>query len=71
MALSASSMASRIEAYMAAVSNPQIVGAGSITSYRNALMVAMCQGIIDEIHSDAVVHTVDSRGDTCNNGTIT
>lgn len=56
---------------MAAVTPVQIVGAGSTGTYRNALLEAMCQGIIDEITSDAVVHTVDSRGDTCNNGTIT
>ncbi|MES2048846.1 MAG: hypothetical protein V4447_10625 [Pseudomonadota bacterium] len=71
MTLSATSMATRIEAYMAAVPAQQIVGPGAIGGYRNALMIAMCQGIIDEITQDAVVHTVDSRGDTCNNGTIT
>ena len=71
MTLSASSMANRIIAAMAAAAAPQIVGAGDYHAARLASMTAMCQGIIDEITSDAVVHTVDSRGDTCNNGTIT
>jgi uncharacterized membrane protein len=71
MTLSASDLAARIEANLAAVTPVQVVGAGSVTGYRNALMLALAQAIVDEITSNAVVHTVDSRGDTCNNGTIT
>lgn len=56
---------------MDAVPPVQIVGTGNINSYRDALLLAMCQGIVNEITAHAVVHTVDSRGDTCNNGTIT
>ena len=37
----------------------------------NAAVVLWLQGIVDEITSNAVVHTADSRGDTCNNGTVT
>lgn len=71
MTLSANNMADRIDAYIAAVPVSQVAGAGSISSYRHAVLVAMCHGIIDEITSAAVVHTVDNHGDVCNNGTIT
>lgn len=70
MSLNAASMASRIHTYIDAVPPTQVTGAGSIDSYRVALMTAMCQGIIDEIHAAAVVSTTDSRGDTCTNGTV-
>lgn len=71
MTLSASTMAANIRTAMDAVPPVQIVGTGNINSYRDALLLAMCQGIVNEITAHAVVHTVDSRGDTCNNGTIT
>ena len=69
MALSASSMASRIQTYVLAVTPAQVVGAGTISGYQLAIMEAFCQGIIDEIHSDAVVTTSDAQGGT-NTGTI-
>ena len=31
---------------------------------------AIAKAIIDEITKNAVVHTTDSNGDTCDNGTI-
>lgn len=71
MALSASSMKGRIEAYTAAVSASQSQNAATALAYRDAMLQALCQGIIDEIVANATVHTVDSRGDTCNNGTVT
>jgi uncharacterized membrane protein len=71
MSLSASSMKSRIEAYMAAVSDVQVSTSGPAVGYRDAMLLALCEGIVDEITSNAVVHTVDSRGDTCNSGTVT
>jgi hypothetical protein len=71
MTLSASSMASKVKAAIDAVSAVQVVGSGSIDAYRTALILAMCTGIVEEITQNAVVHTIDSMGDTCNNGTIT
>lgn len=71
MGLSASSMKARIEANIAAVAASQGSDAGAANSYRDQVLQAMCQGIVDEITSNAVVHTADSRGDTCNNGTVT
>ncbi len=71
MSLSATSMAAKVETYIAAVPPHQQVGGGSINSYRHDILVAMCQGIIDEITENAVVHTVDNVGNFCNNGTIT
>ena len=54
MALSASSMATRIQEYVLAVTPSQVVGAGSISGYQLAIMTAFCQGIIDEFHANAV-----------------
>lgn len=71
MALSAASMKARIESYTAAVGAVQVSTPGPANAYRDAILQAFCQGIIDEIHANAVVSTVDSRGDTCNNGTVT
>jgi hypothetical protein len=64
-------MKNRIESYMAGVAAVQVSAAGPANAYRDAILLAMCQGIVDEITANAVVHTTDSKGDTCNNGTIT
>ncbi len=69
MALSNVSMASRIQSYVLAVAHSQVVGAGSINGYQLAILEAFCQGIIDEIHADAVVTTTDAQGGT-NTGTV-
>jgi uncharacterized membrane protein len=71
MALSAASLKGRIDTYMAAIGATQTSDATTAQSYHDQMLLALCQGIVDEITSNAVVHTVDSRGDTCNNGTIT
>lgn len=71
MALSASRLASAIKTAVDAVTDVQVVGAGSVDSYRSALYIAIATAIVNEITGNAVVHTIDSRGDTCNNGTIT
>lgn len=69
MAMSAASMAARIETAMEGVTPEQLVGAGSISGYRNSLIVAMCQGIIAEIQDNAVVTTNDAQGGV-NTGTV-
>jgi len=33
-------------------------------------ILAICKGIVKEIQDNAVVHTIDSDKDTCDNGTI-
>jgi len=33
-------------------------------------ILAICKGIVKEIQDNAVVHTTDSDGDTCDDGTI-
>jgi len=70
MTLSATRLASSIKTAVDAVSAVQIVGAGSVDAYRTALYQAIATAIVNEITGNAVVHTVDSRGDTCNNGTV-
>lgn len=71
MALNANSMAAAIKTRIAAVSAVQSSVDGDTLAYRDAVMVAMCQGIIDEIHANgvAVVANVQSGSSTVN-GTI-
>lgn len=71
MALSASRLASAIKSAVDGVTGVQVVGAGNVNAYRTALYTAIATAIVNEITTNAVVHTVDSHGDTCNNGTIT
>lgn len=53
--MSASSMWSRIEANIAAVTPYQGSDPTAAKTYRNQVGIAMCQGIIDEIIADAVI----------------
>ena len=71
MALTAASMALKIKTRIAAVAAIQTSVAGDTLAYRDAVMVAMCQGIIDEIQANgvAVVVGVQSGGSTIN-GTV-
>lgn len=55
MALSAASMAARVKAAIAAVPPQQVDSGGDPTAYRDAILLAMCQGIIDEITANAEV----------------
>lgn len=64
MALSATSMKSRIEAYMAAVGAVQTSDAGTAQGYRDAMLLALCKGIVDEIQQNATVPNVQSGGST-------
>ena len=70
MAMTASSMASRIETYMSAITPSQ--SSTNNTAYRLQMLEAMCQGIIDEIKTDAVVTVtgVTPGGGTAS-GTVT
>ncbi len=69
MAMNATTMASRIESYMGAVAASQGQSTANVATYRNAMLIAMCQGIIAEIQADAVVTTTDAQGGT-NTGTV-
>lgn len=71
MALSASRLAAAIKTAVDGVASVQVVGSGNVNAYRSALYTAIATAIVNEITGNAVVHTLDSRGDTCNNGTIT
>ena len=70
MAMTAASMANRIESYMSAVAPAQ--GTTNNTAYRLQMLEAMCQGIIDEIKADAVITVtgVQAGGSTAP-GTVT
>lgn len=62
MAMTAASMAGHIKARIAAVAASQGSDAAVARAYRDAVMDAMCQGIIDEIlaNSELVAVTQDS-----------
>lgn len=62
--LSAASMKSKIEAHMSAAGAVQTNDAGVAMSYRDSMLLAMCQGIVDEIQQNAVVQGVTAGGDT-------
>ena len=55
MALTAASMAAKVKAAVAAVPPQQFDSGSSPEAYRDAVLLAMCQGIIDEITSNAEV----------------
>jgi hypothetical protein len=55
MALTAASMMAKVKAAIAAVPAQQFDSAGDPSSYRDAILLAMCQGIIDEIQANAEV----------------
>lgn len=66
MPLTASSMASKIKTYVEVV----IRASGPVdVSRQDAVLNAMCQGIIDEITKNGIVTTSDAQGGT-NTGTI-
>ena len=72
MAMSASSMWSRVKANIAAVTPVQGSGASAANAYRDAVGIAMCQGIIDEIKANAVVTVTGvTAGGSTAPGTIT
>ncbi len=70
MALNAASMANRIKAYMAAVGSVQGAEAVATQAYREQQLVAMCQGIIDEITENAEVITTSGAPDGEHTGII-
>ena len=63
MALTKESMAAFIQARLAAVDHTQTTQAGAARSYQNNILLAFCQGIIDEITANAVVQTTSGAPD--------
>lgn len=55
MALDKTSMAAKVKAAIAAVPAQQFDSAGDPSAYRDAILEAMCQGIIEEIQANAEV----------------
>lgn len=62
MALTAASMASKVKAAIAAIAPVQGSSAANAAAYRDAVLQAMCQGIIEEVvaNSELVPLTSDS-----------
>jgi phosphoglucomutase len=62
--MDASSMASKIAA------NLVLEGSDEHKADAEKYILAICQGIVDEIQQNAKVLTVDSSGDTCTDGKV-
>lgn len=72
MAMSAADMADKIITNTAAVSTDQQEGIGTAsTTYRRNMLIAMCQGIIDEIIESAVIATTSGAPDSEHIGNVT
>jgi len=66
MALSADSMKNKIIEELG-----ELGGSDEQKENAEKYILAICKGIVKEIQENAVVHTIDSDGDTCDNGVIT
>jgi len=71
MALTASSMASRIKAAIAAITPVQGTDPAGAIAYSDSVTNAFCQGIIDEFVANAVVTTTSGAPDSEHIGGIT
>lgn len=62
MAMTAASMMAKIKAAIAAVPAVQSADPAAVAAYRDAILAAMCQGIIDEVvaNSELVPLTTDT-----------
>lgn len=72
MAMTPSSMASKIKAYVNA--QGMATGIADADAHQNAVLLAFCQGVIEEIQQHAVANvvTTDSNGDSGTGvGTVT
>jgi hypothetical protein len=63
MAMSAASMAAYIESHLATLDHTQTNSAATAETYRQLVLQAFCQGIIDEIVNNAVVTTTSGAPD--------
>lgn len=71
MALSKESMAAKIKAKIAAVPPYQGSDAADAQSYRDAVMLAMCEGIIEEIVQNSELVPIETDSGTAGSGIIT
>jgi hypothetical protein len=67
MAMTAASMKARIRTAQAAIAAPAN-NAGAAAAYSDAMLQALCQGIIDEIKAAAVVTVTNVSGVTVGGG---
>lgn len=74
MAMTATGMRDKVKAAMAAVAAVQSSNPAAVSAYRDAVLLAMCQGIIDEVvaNSELVPVTTDtgSQGLGIRTGTV-
>ncbi len=70
MGLTKESMADFIEARVAAVALVQGSDNAAALAYRREILEAFCQGVIDEIHANAVVQTHSGSPDSEHTGKV-
>lgn len=70
MAMTKESMAAYIQGHLDAIDHSQTNNVGEAQSYQNDVLLAFCQGIIDEIQSNAVVTTISGAPDGEHTGEI-
>lgn len=71
MSMSKEGMAASIESYVDLITMPAQSTGGDVGSARTLILEAICQGIIDEIVSGAVVATTSGAPDGEHTGNIT
>ena len=64
-------MAAFIQGHIAALDHTQTSDAATAQQYQNQMLLALCQGIIDEITGNAVVTTTSGAPDGEHVGVIT
>ena len=69
MPLTAASMALKVKTYINAIPPVVSIDPAAALARQNAVILAMCQGIIDEIQQNGTVVTTDNHGDS-GTGTI-
>lgn len=62
MAMTAAGMRDKVKAAIAAVSHIQTSDPAAVASYRDAVLLAMCQGILEEVVANSEI--VKITGDT-------
>jgi len=71
MAITAASMATKIKTKMAAVAQVQSANSADALAQRDAMLLAMCDGIVEEIHQNATVPVPGvTAGAATVNGTV-
>ncbi len=70
MAMTKESMADFIDLYVDAIPHNPVEGLGDPSTHKREMLEAFCQGIIDEIVTNAVVTTTSGAPDSEHTGNV-